>query len=173
MSKKWLILLIAALAGIAAGWFVFSSIQAGVNDLKKGHDTAKQAVLNQGSLTSVTKVTTFNGPNTGSDGKPVSYYAVHGKDSKEKDAVALIHSNKLGEKPVMAVLSEGISMKEAEKIAKKENSPKKMFRTKMGILQRDGKQIPVWEVKYIDSYDRYTYDYIDFKTGKMLHIAIK
>ncbi|MBS2969376.1 PepSY domain-containing protein [Metabacillus sp. KIGAM252] len=173
MSKKWLILLITALAGIAAGWFVFSSIQAGVNALNKGHDTAKQAVLDQGSLTSVTKVTTFNGPNTSPDGKPVSFYAVHGKDPKGKDAIALIAANRLNEKPVMAILSEGISMKEAEEIANKEHSPKKMFRTKMGILQRDGKQIPVWEVKYIDSYDRYTYDYIDFKTGKMLHIAIK
>ncbi|AZB43306.1 hypothetical protein CEF21_13895 [Bacillus sp. FJAT-42376] len=174
MKKRWLFAIIAVMAALAAGWYVFSAVQGGINELNKGQNRAKSAVISGGMLVSADKVTTFNGPYPGSDNKPASYYAVHGINSKGKESVALLPARDLGAKPAVLELSAGITAKQAENLAEKNYSPRKMISSKMGILMQKESRVPVWEVKYIDSYDRYTYDYYEFKTGKLLaHYAVK
>ncbi|MGD6815793.1 hypothetical protein [Metabacillus sp. 84] len=174
MSRKWLIILTMILAAAGLGWYVLSSFQAGTAVLKKEHDAAMAAAVDNKFLATAEKATLFNGPNTDSKNKPVPFYAVHGKDESGRPAAALMSAGDLNQEPVTVVLADGITEEKAAEISGKEHSPKKMFSVKLGVLLRAGRQVPVWEVKYIDSYDRYTYDYIDFKSGNILtHIAIK
>ncbi|MTH52136.1 hypothetical protein GKZ89_01870 [Bacillus mangrovi] len=170
MSKKWLIILIITAAGAGIGWFVTSAVQAGIHRTEDGKKAAEAAVLDSDSLVSAEKTTVFNGPTENS--KPV--YAVYGRNAGGKEAASLVRSGRLKEKPVTVILSDIISESRASKISRQEYSPKKMISVKLGLLPQKNKQVPVWEVKYIDSYSRYTYDYIDAKSGTMLaHIAIK
>lgn len=66
--------------------------------------------------------------------------------------------------------SSGITKDEALKKVNKEYSPVEIISVRLGMDE----EIPIWEVKYKDKSDRYTFDYVNFYDGEIIkHMALK
>lgn len=162
MGKKIIIgasvLAVFLLAALGAFFNVYHSAMAQKND---GHEEAIERALKETDLKNTESVETFNGLK--------QYYVITGLN-KSNEAVYVWVPEDSKEKPVLKLAADGISEKKALEIVKAEQNPEKVISVKLGME----KTIPLWEVKYIDDRNRYTYDLINFSNGEIRkHIAIK
>lgn len=57
-----------------------------------------------------------------------------------------------------------VSQKRDLKHCQEKLNPQKIISVKLGME----KNVPLWEVTYLDESERFNYDYYDFKTGEWL-----
>jgi uncharacterized protein YpmB len=65
-------------------------------------------------------------------------------------------------------INEGVKKEEALEKVKEKEDPKKIIRVTPGLEGNKNNRSPVWEVVFIDQKDRYTFYYLDFRTGEYL-----
>ncbi|RFU65511.1 peptidase [Peribacillus glennii] len=149
--KKWLIGTAVALlfvAGIIAGAYMNA-----LGPKKDAAQDAFRAAKEASGLVTMDDFFIYNGKD--------SYNVVVGKTAGgEKQAVWL--PNDANKKPFTANYDAGKSKNEILKIAGK--NPKEIISIKLGMENNT----PLWEITYLDSSNRYNYDYYDFKTGEWL-----
>ncbi|MCM3596915.1 DUF5590 domain-containing protein [Metabacillus idriensis] len=162
MGKKIVITASAAavflLVSLGVFLNVYHSAMAQKND---GHEEAIDRALKETDLKNAESVETFNGLK--------QFYVITGLNKSNKAVYVWVPENKK-EKPVLKLASDGITEKKALEIVKAQQNPVKVISVKLGME----KNVPLWEVKYIDDQNRYTYDLINFSNGEIRkHIAIK
>ncbi|KEZ50686.1 DUF5590 domain-containing protein [Metabacillus indicus] len=128
---------------------------------KDGHTEAIQRAEQETELKKAESAETFNGLE--------QYIVITGSDDSGKPVYVFVPSDKK-KKPVLKLVSDGISEKEALEAVRSEQNPQKLISVQLGM---EG-SVPVWEVKYIDDQNRYTYDLVQFTDGEIRkHIAIR
>lgn len=149
------IVLLIALAGFIQVY------QSAMSQKNSGHDQAIDQATGQTELKNAESIHTFNGLE--------QYFVVSGKNENNKNVYVWVPEDSK-KKPVLKLASEGISEKEALEIVNREQNPQKIISAQLGME----KNVPFWEIKYIDDQNRYTYDFVNFTNGEIQkHIAIK
>jgi uncharacterized protein YpmB len=162
MGKKIIIgasvLAVFLLVALGAFFNVYHAAMAQKND---GHEEAIARALKETDLKNAESVETFNGLK--------QYYVITGLNKSNKAVYVWVPEDSK-EKPVLKLAADGITEKKALEIVKAKQNPEKVISVKLGME----KTIPLWEVKYIDDQNRYTYDLLNFSNGEIRkHIAIK
>ncbi|MRX70965.1 hypothetical protein GJU40_02130 [Bacillus lacus] len=161
MRNKILIVLgILLVFGAAAGIYANSIYQTAMKQKTSGHSAAAETAAANGNVAGISSVNSFYGQE--------HYYVISGTAEDGTEVYAWVKDESEPEVIVKEKAS-GISKENAQSIIQQYN-PKRITGIQLGME----KNIPLWEVKYIDEHDRYTYDYIDFTTGDIIkHSAIK
>jgi uncharacterized protein YpmB len=162
MGKKTTITLIITVVILIIAVCVFStSYNAARDQYQAGHVKSKELALEKG-ISSIDHVETFYGN--------IKYHVMSGKNAKdEKVYVWVPQSDKL-EKVFIKKQSSGITEEQAIKKVYQEYNPVKLVDVKLGMDEG----IPIWEVKYKDHSNRYTFDFVNFYDGEIIkHMAIK
>ncbi|VEF47995.1 Uncharacterized protein conserved in bacteria [Bacillus freudenreichii] len=148
---KWLAIFLACIfimAGI--GGCVYSKA---MEPVKAGRADAEARLYSETDIKNVDEFYLYNGSQT--------YYVVIGKDSKGTETVAWIPDSKK-EKIHVKKLSEGVSKKTAVNKLLNEKKTKEILGVRLGME----KNLPVWELSYLDENSNLNYYYIHFDTGK-------
>ncbi len=162
MGRKLIIasIILAIVLLIALGGFSHV-YQSAMSQKNSGHDKAIARATEQTEIKDAESVQTFNGLE--------QYFVIAGKNESNQNVYVWVPED-TKKKPVLKLASEGISEKEALEIVNKEQNPQKIISAQLGME----KNVPIWEIKYIDKQNRYTYDFINFNNGEIQkHIAIK
>ncbi|MCD7033398.1 DUF5590 domain-containing protein [Metabacillus sp. GX 13764] len=151
------LLIVLALAAI----YLTNVYQSAMSQKNAWHDKAAAIAKEKANLNSVQAVETFSGQ--------TQTFVVTGKDRNNSPVAVWVPAN--GKDPVLVrKLSDGITKDAAVSITKKESNPKEIISA--GLAEAEN--IPCWEIKYVDKYNRYTYEYVDFVKGTIIkQIAIK
>ncbi|MCJ7839485.1 DUF5590 domain-containing protein [Lederbergia sp. NSJ-179] len=150
--KKWIliVLLCMTLLTLTVFIYVYQSARAPLKDMEA---YAVERAKDEAKLTKMDEFYLYNGTET--------YYVVVGeKDPGEKLAV-WIPEDKKG-KLIEKKLSEGISKQDAVAKLKQEEKPQKIMGIRLGME----KNLPLWEISYLDEHSKLNYYYIHFDTGK-------
>ncbi|PFK47395.1 peptidase M4 [Bacillus cereus] len=150
--KKWIFAIIIVIVAIGLyGVHVYNTtMEKKIPKESKVVEIAKE----KAKLTKVKSVDYFNGES--------SYTVVQGVDEKGEKIIVWVPEKK-GD-VLVKKQSEGISEKDALQIVAKEQKPKQFLKAKLGAE----KNVPLWEVTYIDDENRYIYYYLAFQDGKFL-----
>jgi uncharacterized protein YpmB len=151
--KKWLIiaaLVILSVCGVTAGAYIHA-----LGPKKELAREAFQEAKNVSGLVTMSDFYIYNGMD--------SYSVVIGT-TKDGDKKVVWLPDRKNKQPVTENYSDGISASEIKKIAIKQLQPEKIISVKLGME----KDIPLWEITYLDKSNRYNYDYFDFKSGEWL-----
>ncbi|EEL51390.1 MULTISPECIES: DUF5590 domain-containing protein [Bacillus cereus group] len=150
--KKWIFAIIIVIVAIGLyGVHVYNTtMEKKIPKESKVVEIAKE----KAKLTKVNSVDYFNGES--------SYTVVQGVDEKGEKIIVWVPEKK-GD-VLVKKQSEGISEKDALQIVAKEQKPKQFLKAKLGAE----KNVPLWEVTYIDDENRYIYYYLAFQDGKFL-----
>ncbi|WJE54148.1 DUF5590 domain-containing protein [Bacillus cereus] len=150
--KKWIFAIIIVIVAIGLyGVHVYNAtMEKKIPKESKAVEIAKE----KAKLTKVKSVDYFNGQS--------SYAVVQGVDEKGEKVIVWVPEKK-GD-VLVKKQSEGISEKDALQIVAKEQKPKQFLKAKLGAE----KNVPLWEVTYIDDENRYSYYYLAFKDGKFI-----
>ncbi|GIN21077.1 MAG TPA: peptidase [Bacillus bacterium] len=148
---KWLAVILACIL-IAAGitGCVYSKAMTPV---KKARDAAEARLKSETDIKSVDEFYLYNGSST--------YFVVIGKNSKGKETAAWIPENKKDEVHVKK-MSDGVSKQDAVNKLLSEKKPKEILGVRLGME----KELPVWELSYLDENSNLNYYYIHFDSGK-------
>lgn len=143
-------ILVLCFIGIVSGAYIKAMQQkkeAGIEAFEK----AKKA----GGIKTMDEFHLYNGQS--------SYSVIIGKaDDGHKKIVWLPEDEK--KKIVIKNYNDGKTKKEIISIVNEKLKPKKIISVKLGME----KNVPLWEVTYLDDSERYNYDYYDFTTGEWL-----
>jgi uncharacterized protein YpmB len=153
MGKKWILVIIGIL--ILASWqayYLFNGVQA--KPAKKEAEAVEIAKKEE-DLVSITNVDHFY--------KNETYYVVEGKNKKGTNKIVWVDKDK---KVTSLNAKEGLSEKQILNYVKQNHDAKTIVDSRLGM--EDG--IPLWEVVYYDTKDRYTYFYGYFETGERYEI---
>ncbi|WP_191560989.1 DUF5590 domain-containing protein [Metabacillus idriensis] len=162
MGRKLIIasIVLAIVLLIALSGFIHV-YQSAMTQKNSGHYQAIDRAAGQTELKNAESVHTFNGLE--------QYFVIAGKNESNKNVYVWVAEDSK-KKPVLKLASDGISEKEALEIVNREQNPQKIISVKLGME----KNVPLWEIKYIDEQNRYTYDFVNFTNGEIQkHIAIK
>lgn len=151
--KKWLIIasiLVLCFIGFVGGAYI-KALQPKKDAGEEAFAKAKKA----GGLKTMEEFYLYNGQ--------AAYEVVIGKAENGSKKVVWVPEDEK-KKIVVKNYKEGKTKKEILSIAREKLNPKKIISVKLGME----KNVPLWEVTYLDSSDHYNYDYYDFKTGEWL-----
>lgn len=170
MGKKTIIALTVMLLVIITSIWLFASIyNTARSQYNEGHQHSKEIALEKGKLTSIDTIDTYNGN--------IKYHIISGKNVNKEPVYAWIPLSKEQIKDnsdldevVIKKQSSGITKEEAVQAVKSEYNVKQLINVKLGMDE----EIPIWEVKYKDQSDRYTFDFVHFSNGEIVkHMAVK
>ncbi len=147
---------------ISAIWILTSSYLSARDQYENGHEQSKQFAMEKAKLKTISNIDTFS-----SDQK---YHVITGKNNENETVYVWISNIEKGRKSVVKKKSTGITKNEALESVYEEHNPSEIISVKLGMDEG----IPIWEVKYQDESERYTFDYVNFYDGKIIkHMAIK
>ncbi|KWW11317.1 hypothetical protein AS888_01945 [Peribacillus simplex] len=151
--KKWLIIasiLVLCLIGFVGGAYIKA-----LQPKKEAGNAAFKKAREEAGLRSMDEFYLYNGQD--------SYSVIIGKGEKGIKKVVWLPEDKK-KKIVVEDYKDGKTKKEILSIAKEKLNPEKIISVKLGME----KNVPLWEVTYLDDSERFNYDYYDFKTGEWL-----
>lgn len=163
MGKKIIIsLVITVVIFIVAIWVFGSAYSVAREQYLDGHEKSKELALKKGELSSIQSVETFNGN--------IKYHVMSAENAKDQKVYVWVPQTKKNENVIIKKQSSGITEKDAISKVNQEYDPVKIVDVKLGMDEG----IPIWEVKYKDKTDRYTFDFVNFYDGEIIkHMAIK
>ncbi|MDQ0228787.1 cell wall elongation regulator TseB-like domain-containing protein [Metabacillus malikii] len=168
MKKNIIITFISIIILIIIAIVVFFTIfQSAREQYTSEQQQSIDLALENKGVTSIDKVDTFHGK--------IKYHVLSGINAEEQNIYIWIPKAKnkddnKDKKMIVKKQSEGITKEEAISIVSKEYNMEKLINAKLGMDEG----IPIWEVKYRDKSERYTIDYVDFKSGAIIkHMALK
>ncbi|HEY4553341.1 MAG TPA: DUF5590 domain-containing protein [Bacillaceae bacterium] len=149
--NKWILMSILAVLLVAGAFgIVYSNAR---EPYDAALDEAVQRAAKEAKLTSVDDFYLYNGSET--------IYSVIGKQKNGTEMAVWIPENT--KQPVtIKKLADGISEQEAIKKLYSEENPNKLLGVRLGME----KELPVWELAYLDENSNLSYYYIHFDTGK-------
>lgn len=162
MGKKTKIIIgiVCALAVIII-WIFADIYHVARKQYDTGHEQSIALAEEKGYISSVDDIETFN--------SKIQYHVIAGENDKGQKVFVWVPQKK-GHKILVKKRKAGITEKQAVTSVKNKYNPKDILHVQLGIDEG----IPVWEVKYIDEYDRFTYDFVNFYDGKIQkHMAIR
>ncbi|APH04635.1 DUF5590 domain-containing protein [Bacillus weihaiensis] len=165
MGKKTLILAsILILVMIAVIWIYGSTYHSARKQYNEGHSASEEIAKNEGNLTVIDDVATYNADQ--------QYHIISGRtNSNDKIYVWVPQTTEEKNKKIIVKKQEdGITSSQALKYVQSKYEVTKLISVKIGM----DNNIPIWEVKYRDELNRYTFDYVQFSTGEIIkHMALK
>ncbi len=163
--KKWLLGAIALLVLLLL-WSLYIYKEA-MNGKTHGEAHAIEMAKKNANLVSITRTDYYHGYK-----KNLSYTVVEGSDAKRKQWIVLV-PEKDDEKVLTVKQKDAISAKQALESIMKDSEvvgnsekPKEIIKMKMGAE----KNVSLWEITYVDVEDRYSFCYVDLKTGRVLRL---
>ncbi|MGG6361442.1 DUF5590 domain-containing protein [Peribacillus frigoritolerans] len=151
--KKWLI--IASILVLCFIGFVNGAYIKALQPKKEAGNEAFKKAKEEGGLVTMEEFYLYNGQD--------SYSVIIGKGEKGTKKIVWLPEDKKKE-IVVENYKDGKSKKEIMNIVKEKLNPQKIISVKLGME----KNVPLWEVTYLDESERFNYDYYDFKTGEWL-----
>lgn len=149
--KKWILLISSIVLIIAVvAIVIYSKARAPFNN---DREMAEKRAKKEAEIVSVDKYYIYNGSHT--------YYTVIGKDKEGVQKVIWIPESKK-EKLLIKKVSDGISEREAIDKLINEEKPKEILGVRLGLE----KDLPIWELSYLDEKSNLNYYYIHFDTGE-------
>ncbi|WP_226666834.1 DUF5590 domain-containing protein [Metabacillus litoralis] len=171
MGKKTIITLVIIFILIITSIWVFGSIyNTARNQYKENHQSSKELAMEKADLTTVESINTFNGNQ--------KYHVISGENAKNEEVYVWIpqpqkennKENDIVKNIVVEKHSSGVTRDEAIQVVQNEYKVKKLINVQLGMDEG----IPIWEVKYKDQSDRYTFDFVHFSNGEIIkHMALK
>ena len=163
MEKKVGIPLFIVVVLIITGiWILTSSYLTARDQYENGHEQSRQFALEEAKLKTISNINTFS-----ADQK---YHVITGTNSKNETIYGWVSNIEKERKIIVKKKSAGITKNEALESVYQEHNPSEIISVQLGMDEG----IPIWEVKYHDESDRYTFDYVNFYDGKIIkHMAIK
>ncbi len=149
--KKWLTIIFSVLFVLAIVSITF--YMKAMNPKKTAQEVAQKRMLAETDLITMDKFYLYHGADT--------YFVVIGKKKNGEKAVVWMPEDQK-KNVVVKKLSDGISEQEAIQKLQSEKSPKAILQVKLGME----KNLPVWELTYLDKKEQLNYYYIHFDTGK-------
>jgi uncharacterized protein YpmB len=153
MGKKWILIILGVM--FLASWqayYLYNQVQA----KPAGKEAAAAAVAKkEKGLVSINHVDHFY--------KNETYYVVEGKNEHGTDMIVWVDKNN---KVTSDIAKGGLSKKQMVNYVTKNYDAQKIIDCRLGMED----DIPLWEVTFMDSEDRYTYYYGYFETGKRYEI---
>jgi uncharacterized protein YpmB len=154
MGKKWILIIIGIL--LLASWqayYLYNQVQAKPASKEAA---AVAAAKKEKNLVSIKHVDHFY--------KNETYYVVEGKNEHGTDMIVWVDKNKKVANSEIA--KRGLSEGQMVDYVKKNYDAQTIVDSRLGMED----EIPLWEVIFIDSEDRYTYYYGYYETGKRYEI---
>ncbi|AOH55489.1 DUF5590 domain-containing protein [Peribacillus muralis] len=151
--KKWLI--IASILVLCFIGFVGGAYIKALQPKKEAGSAAFKKAREEAGLRTMDDFYLYNGQD--------SYSVIIGKGENGTKKVVWLPEDKK-KKLVVEDYKDGKSKKEILRIAEEKLNPQKIISVKLGME----KNVPLWEVTYLDESERFNYDYYDFKTGEWL-----
>ncbi|WP_026560179.1 DUF5590 domain-containing protein [Bacillus sp. J37] len=163
MEKKIVIPLIILVVLIISGiWILTSSYLTARGQYEDGHKQSKQFAMEEANLKKISKINTFS-----ADQK---YHVITATNNENEQVYGWISNIEKERKMIVKKKSSGITKNEALESVNEEHNPSEIISVQLGMDEG----IPIWEVKYQDESDRYTFDYVNFYDGKIIkHMALK
>lgn len=171
MGKKTIITLVVLVVVIIISIGVFASIyNTARSQYNEGHQHSKEIALEKGKLATIETIHTFNGH--------IKYHIISGENVNREPVFVWIpilsnvqkEEDRNEEELVVKKQSSGITKEEAIQVVKSEYNVKKLINVQIGM----DADIPIWEVKYKDQANRYTFDFVRFSNGEIIkHMAVK
>ncbi|WP_096153826.1 cell wall elongation regulator TseB-like domain-containing protein [Bacillus sp. FJAT-45066] len=149
--KKWIIIILVV-ALIIFLWQVISIYQSTISPLKSEKEYAGEIVKNKTEIQTIQAVDVYNGTNV--------YHIVSGTNADNEQLIAWL--NEEDEVVLMKKADEGIKKEEVLQFLNTNRTPKKIISITLAME----KNIPLWEVKFTDTDDRYHFYYIKFDDGE-------
>ncbi|MBO0994782.1 cell wall elongation regulator TseB-like domain-containing protein [Bacillus sp. SD088] len=150
--KKWILIVIASiiLLGTALFFYIYESSRAPLKEMKA---YAEERATTEAELTKIDEFYLYNGTET--------HYVIVG-ENKSGEKLAVWVPEKKDKEIVEKKMADGISMQDAIAKLNQEENPKKIMGVKLGME----KDLPLWEISYLDKQSKLNYYYIHFDTGK-------
>lgn len=163
MGKKTIITICILSIILCLSIWVFSTTYSSAREqYSQNHEKSKELALEVGKLSSVDSIDTFYGQ--------LKYHVLSGKNNKDEKVYAWVPQKEKSEEVIVENQSSGITKEEAIKKVSKEYDLVELIVVNLGMDEG----IPIWEVKYRDKSNRYTFDYVRFSDGTIVkHMAIK
>jgi uncharacterized protein YpmB len=163
MGKKTLITLIITVAIlIIAAWVFASTYSAAREQYMDGHEESKELALEKGKLSKIETIETYNGQ--------IKYHVMSGENNNNEKVYVWVPQTKKNETVIVKKQSSGITEEQAIAKVNQAYNPANIVDVKLGMDEG----IPIWEVKYRDKSERYTFDFVNFYDGEIIkHMAIK
>ncbi|MGW6380324.1 cell wall elongation regulator TseB-like domain-containing protein [Peribacillus butanolivorans] len=151
--KKWLI--IASILVLCFIGFVGGAYIKALQPKKEAGNEAFEKAKKEGGLETMEEFYLYNGQD--------SYSVIIGKGENGTEKIVWLPEDEKKE-IVVENYKDGKSKKEILSIVNEKLNPQKIISVKLGME----KNVPLWEVTYLDESERFNYDYYDFKTGEWL-----
>jgi uncharacterized protein YpmB len=149
--KKWILTVLFSITAIILyGVYIYKDT---MNGKLHGEEKAVSIAKKEVGLVKITNTDYYHGMS--------SYNVFEGTDKKGEKWIVWVPEKKK-EKVIARRKSDGISQDKALQIFLKDKKPKEILKVKLGAE----KDVPLWEITYIDQENRYSYYYLDFKDGK-------
>ncbi|WP_027408546.1 DUF5590 domain-containing protein [Anoxybacteroides tepidamans] len=150
--KKWSILLVIFLC--IAIWQTVSVYHAAVESKQPLIETARKRAEEKVRFAHIDDVYTYYGEKT--------YVVFVGTDRKGTKKIAWVPEKK--GRIIVKRAQSGITREEAIKKLEAQRHPQRIVSVKLGME----KEVPLWELTYIDQNNRYSFYYISFEDGTFL-----
>jgi uncharacterized protein YpmB len=151
--KKWVIIssiLVLCFLGFVTGAYIKA-----MQPKNKAEDLAFKTAKAEADLKTMDEFYLYHGKE--------SYSVVVGTTNRGEKQIVWIPDN-ARDRIVTEKVANGKTKEEILSIVRQNINSKKIISVKLGMENN----VPLWEVTYKDSSDRYNYDYYDFKTGEWL-----
>ncbi|KRG12487.1 DUF5590 domain-containing protein [Lederbergia galactosidilytica] len=150
--KKWILIGTASVFLVVLVLFVYI-YQTSRAPLKDMRSYAEERAKTEAKLTKIDEFYLYNGAET--------HYVIVGED-KSGEQLAVWIPEKKKEKIVKKKMADGISKQDAIAKLNQEEKPQKIMGVRLGME----KNLPLWEISYLDEQSHLNYYYIHFDTGK-------
>ncbi|QPA32955.1 cell wall elongation regulator TseB-like domain-containing protein [Thermaerobacillus caldiproteolyticus] len=150
--KKWGILFFILLCGVI--WQAISVYHAALETKQSLQSKALERAKREVAFTDIDRVYTYYGEQ--------AYVVFVGTGRNGKKYIVWVPEKK--GHVVVKRADRGITEKEAVSKLKEERNPKRLISVKPGME----KGVPLWELTYIDEYNRYSFYYLSFEDGTFL-----
>ncbi|WP_243290031.1 DUF5590 domain-containing protein [Bacillus sp. FJAT-47783] len=162
MNRKGMITLIISIVMVVFLASTIFILRSALADKTDGHAFAEQVAKKNG-VKNIEEVSTYNSDHV--------YYVVKGQNQKKQKVIAFVPKDE--SKKVKIVLEKnGLSKKEVLQLVSTyddNKKPKKIISMEIGYddSEKPKWDIPVWEVRYVDQKNRYTYFIVSFTDSKV------
>ncbi|MGE7779934.1 DUF5590 domain-containing protein [Peribacillus sp. NPDC097264] len=151
--KKWLV--IASILVLCFIGFVSGAYIKALQHKKEAGNEAFEKAKKAGGIDTKDEFYLYNGQTL--------YSVIIGKTKNGSKKIVWIPEDEK-KKIVVRNFKDGKTKKEILNIVNDKLKPEEIISVKLGME----KDVPLWEVTYLDDSERYNYDYYDFKTGEWL-----
>lgn len=147
---------------ISGIWILTSSYLTAREQYEEGHEQSRQFAIKEANLKTIDEIKTYSADQR--------YHVITGTNSENQKVYAWISNIDKEKKILVKKQSSGITKEEALETVYQEHNPAEIISVQLGMDEG----IPIWEVKYQDESERYTFDFVNFYDGKIIkHMAIK